>query len=483
MPFILYGSSGENFAAEADYIMSAFGLSGQPWDGTVRVPEHFRPAAPEETWPSDVSTDPVDRFMHSIGKSSVEILMARNGHRIGRVDAVFRPRYGDLPALLERLHASGSRATVFGGGTSVTGALIPGQRRFVIDTSNLRGISVSKGRCTVGAGMRGPEIEGALNRENWTLGHFPESFMHSTAGGWVSTKATGQESNQYGGIEDMVISATCVRSDGTVEGHEVPRESGPNGRWAQAIGSEGRFGVITTVTLRTHRLPRSRFYASRFFRSFEEGIGFLSSLDRFPTVARLSDTVETGISLAVAGDGALTSLARRYLRFRGLGDPSMLVVVNNEMPAKLPDGGVSLGALPARKWEEGRFQRPGLANRLWMSGVVPDTLETSADWDRLPGLYHGVREAFGNACSAEGIRGIIMAHVSHLYTSGACMYFTFLLQGPLGVGQLVGVRNSVVRAFLRHGGSLTHHHGIGRLLLPFAKHAFDHIERDGVVGW
>ncbi len=159
----------------------------------------------------------------------------------------------------------------------------------------------------------------------------------------------------------MVISATCVRSDGTVEGHEVPRESGPNGRWAQAIGSEGRFGVITTVTLRTHRLPRSRFYASRFFRSFEEGIGFLSSLDRFPTVARLSDTVETGISLAVAGDGALTSLARRYLRFRGgLGDPSMLVVVNNEMPAKLPDGGVSLGALPARSGRRGGSRGRGL---------------------------------------------------------------------------------------------------------------------------
>ncbi|WP_075057012.1 hypothetical protein [Thermogymnomonas acidicola] len=73
-----------------------------------------------------------------------------------------------------------------------------------------------------------------------------------------------------------------------------------------------------------------------------------------------------------------------------------------------------------------------------MSGVVPDTLETSADWDRLPGLYHGVREAFGNACSAEGIRGIIMAHVSHLYTSGACMYFTFLLQGPPGSGAARG---------------------------------------------
>ncbi len=117
--------------------------------------------------------------MHSIGKSSVEILMARNGHRIGRVDAVFRPRYGgDLPALLERLHASGSRATVFGGGTSVTGALIPGQRRFVIDTSNLRGgISVSKGRCTVGAGMRGPpEIEGGAEQGELDAGPLPGVF-------------------------------------------------------------------------------------------------------------------------------------------------------------------------------------------------------------------------------------------------------------------------------------------------------------------
>ena len=474
---VLYGHDVEGgFQREVEYISSRFSWNlSQSWDGQAEMNFPETPADLRKELLGFLSADEVEfsveeRFRHSIGKSSPEILMAKHDKIARIVDAVVYPNEERVHAILSELANNGYKVTIFGGGTSVSGSLLlSGTGKIVsIDTKNFRKFEPRNRFAIVGAGLTGLEAENEANSRGMTLGNFPESFIYSTVGGWVSTKATGQESNYYGGMEDLVIGVRIETSRGTLQDDLVPRESVGIQPKEMALGSDGRNGLITEVAMKTFPLPETRYYDSRIYRSFYDGILALSRMKEFPAVARLSDELETEFALNSAADSTAVRLFKRYISIRGYSKGCLLIIVNNNR-ATLPDHGYSMsaGSQPAKAWEKGRYSRPGLANMLWKAGLVPDTLETSTSWDKIWHLYSEARKAFYEFRDERGFQGEIMAHLSHLYREGACIYFTFIFKGDNELDLLQEIRDRLIRSFISNGGSITHHHGKGRFFSPY----------------
>ncbi len=472
---VLYGTGIErDFTSEMKYIEGRLGYDGTKWDGMMDPP--VIDAGPGEKLakilPNDqVAVDPATIVSHSMGKSSPEILQAKHG-TIGRtVKAVVFPERKNLDFIIEAVHDQGLMILPYGGGSSVNGSLIPLEDDVIsMDMSRFNETTLNRGYAVVGAGVRGIDLEARLWKAGQTCGNFPESFQYSTVGGWLATGATGQESNQYGGIENIALGVKLRTGKTWIIDAETPRESTGMTARSISLGMAGRTGIITDVYLKTFPIPKSRHYQSFFFHSFLEGIEALKDAGSYPTVGRLSDATETEFAMNSSDQSLPVKLFRRYLDARGMSRGSMFIVINNEgrWNSTLRNA-VSSGQFPARAWERDRYLRPGLARELWKAGYVPDTLETAATWDKLPTLYKDAVHTFAKMRDAMGFRGEIMAHLSHLYSSGSCIYFTFILATDFADEEqtLSKVRDGLIRSFLRNGGSVTHHHGIGALFTQY----------------
>lgn len=449
------------------------------WDGCVDVKDLETDNELVQKLSSVLSSDKFsfdskERLAHSVGKASLEIAELKNGDIPDVVDAVVFPDYDDLPPLLKMLRENKIKAVIFGGGSSVTGGLKFKRSGFVIsiNSSKLKKLEIRGNYASVGAGFNGAEIEDILNSRNFTIGNFPESLKHSTVGGWVATKATGQESNEYGDIESMLLSVRIQRSDGMIEDIPTPRESGGLMAKDISLGSEGNYGIITDVTVKLYRSPKKRYFKAYFFRSFAEGMQALENLGSIPSVTRLSDELETELALRNSKDSFGKRFLSKYLDLRRVKKGAMLIVMNNDkrISDKFPNG-VSVGSIPAEMWYRERFQRPYIANELWMRGVIADTLETSSTWENMSNIYLESIKAFHRSKEELKFNGEIMAHISHIYRTGACIYFTFLMKSENEVKDLIKVRSDLIGTFLKNGGSITHHHGLGKYFLDYLNDA------------
>lgn len=447
------------------------------WDGNVlaEIPEpsdemidRIKRALPNVKFSADIT----DRFWNSIGKSSYEILLLRSGILPPIVSCVLFPDDTNVASVLPALKDAKVSAVIHGGGTSVTGGLRRkrAEKRVAIDCRELDRIKICHGYVTVGSGVRGIHLEETLNSHGMTAGHFPESLKGSSVGGWIAAMSSGQESNEYGDIENIVMGLDLFRSDFGMRDPVVPRESTGLSAKSLALGGEGLTGLIGRVNIRIHPLPHRRSYGSFAFRDFKSAIDFLSSHERFPTVVRVSDERETAFLIASAGENSSKRILRRYLRLRSL-DPYnfslMIFVDNHAMKWKGHGSAISLGGSLARMWESSRFGRPEIGDEIWKLGYVPDTLETSVPWDKMQLLYVAVNETFMATIKELGLTGIIMAHISHLYAAGGALYFTIILDRNTRPEGLMKVRDNMVSAFVANGGSISHHHGIGTY---FTKH-------------
>jgi alkyldihydroxyacetonephosphate synthase len=347
----------------------------------------------------------------------------------------------------------------------------------------------------VQAGARARDFEHWLAARGLTLGHFPQSFEYVSLGGCAATRSAGQASTGYGRFERMVQGLRMVAPSGQIELPAQPASAAGPGLREVLVGSEGTLGVIDELTLRVRRAPGERIYEGVFFETFEAGMNAFRKLAQShaaPDVARLSDESETRMSLALAGSGGLKRrVGRSYLGARGYGAGCLAILGFEGDPEEVRArrsralelvrgaGGLRVGHSPGRAWLASRFSAPYLRDELLTHGVMVETLETATVWSNVEALHRRVGEAIGEALRVRGTPGLVMCHVSHLYETGASLYFTFIARQQAGeeLAQWCAAKAAASAAILDGGGTITHHHAVGRDHAPWMERE---IGSDGV---
>jgi alkyldihydroxyacetonephosphate synthase len=469
-----------------------------PLEGVELAAPRLSPAAhaalAAAAGPEALLIDTETRVRHAAGRGYADLVRLRAGDFSGAPDAVLAPQSADqIPAVLAACGDNGVAVVPFGGGTSVVGGVEPlrGEHDAVVtlDLARLDWVSevddVSL-TATLGAGLFGPRAEAELGTRGFTLGHFPQSFEYSTVGGWVATRSAGQASTGYGRIDELVEGLRLCAPAGELVVGPVPATAAGPSLLELAVGSEGAFGVITEATLRVRPAPEERIYEGWSFSSFGAGCEALRALEQrgaSPDVARLSDEEETRLSMAQAGEGRAQRLGRAYLKARGR-EGGCLAIVGYEGSSDdvsqrqkrtgsllRAAGGVTLGGRPGRAWQEGRFHGPYLRDVLMDRGVMAETLETATSWSSLADLRAAVEGALRDSLTERGTPPLVMCHVSHLYPSGASLYFTFLARQDEGaeLEQWSAAKTAASEAIVKAGGTITHHHAVGRDHLPWMR--------------
>lgn len=421
-----------------------------------------------------VRTDPGSRIRHTRGKSTPDLLRIRAGDVTDVPQAVVLPAtHDEVLAVLRACAGHGLAVVPFGGGTSVVGGLAPRRGAFIaLDLRRMNGLldldPVSR-TAVLQPGLRAPEAEALLAEHGFTLGHFPQSFEWATIGGFAAARSSGQASAGYGRFDEMVLGLTLATPEGTLETGRAPRSAaGPDLRQL-VLGSEGAFGVITSVTVRVRPLPAVRVYEGWRFGSFEEGTAALRRLAQDgprPTVLRLSDETETLIGLAQP-DAIGAGLAQGGAGCQAItgyeGTAEDTAYRRERAAAVLTEcGGTPVGTEPGERWAHGRYSAPYLRDALLDVGAFAETLETAAFWSRVPDLYTAVRTALTDTLTRAGTPPLVMCHVSHVYENGASLYFTVVsAQGEDPVAHWTPAKHAANEAVLAAGGTISHHHGVG----------------------
>ena len=421
------------------------------------------------------TVDDRGRLLRAGGKSTLDLLRRKDSGVQDAPDAVLLPRDDDEIAAILRFCEDHRIAIVpFGGGTSVVGGLDPIRGDFGAVVSldlrrlnELHSIDEVSGEAELGAGLTGPEAERLLAERGFSLGHFPQSFEFATIGGYAATRSSGQDSAGYGRFNDMVRGLRTITPAGVLELGRAPESAaGPDLRQL-LIGSEGVFGIITRVRIRVHPVPESTRYEAWSFPDFATGADALRAVVQTgtgPTVIRLSDEAETGVNLATAdsiGEEQITGGCLAITAFEGT--EAHVASRHAETRAVLEAaGGTSLGEAPARAWEHGRFGAPYLRDSLLSAGALCETLETATNWSNVPALKAAVTEALTNSLAESGTPALVLCHISHVYPTGASLYFT-VVAGQRGnpIEQWRKAKTAASDAMVRIGATITHHHAVG----------------------
>lgn len=451
------------------------------------LPVGFSQELSDIVGPENLAADDYSRASHACGKFYGELVELRGGRVPDPPQAVAYPRsQAEVERLVALCQAHGVPLIPFGGHSSVTRGLAAPQGGLSLDlTRHLnRVLEISPVDCsvTVQPGVYGPALEEALNRAGYTLGHFPQSFEFSTVGGWVATRGAGQTSTGYGKIEDLVLGLTMVTPAGTIRTRPLPAEAMGPDLDRLLMGSEGAFGVLTEVTFKIRQhMPANTRLRSYIFKDFEPAVEAMRRImqGRFgaPYLFRLSDPEETEAAFHLGGksgglsDRALTALGfqpgrRSLMMLSAEGDKAYArLVARNAGRIARGLSGLPLGPGPVRKWLAQRYSSAYLREPLMDLGLRTDTLETSVNWARLLPLWSAAR-----AYVKSQPHTACLVHLSHIYENGANLYFTFI--APMAPGgdeaaEFAEFHHGLVETIVENGGSLSHHHGIGRTLGPW----------------
>jgi alkyldihydroxyacetonephosphate synthase len=442
-----------------------------------------------------VSVDPLDRVVHARGKSLRDLVSQRRGEFSRIPDVVVRPGSEDeVAAVLGAALAADAVVIPFGGGTSISGSLEApaGELRPVVSVELARldrvlEIDETSRLARVQAGVFGPSLEEQLNARGYTFGHFPDSFSHSTLGGWIATRSSGMQSDRYGDIADLVRGLRVITPAGTLVTRPVPAMStGPSIR-EMVLGSEGRLGIITEATVHVRRIPARREILGYLFPSFADGLAAMRELTASEcsvSVTRVSDANETRFSFATRSrptlldklkSRALTEVLTRRLgfdvgqmalAFLGFEGSERHVVEQRRAAGRIVKrhGGLCIGTSPGALYDQKKFDTPYIRDFLLDRGVPADVSETAMPWSRLEPVYQAVRAAAAGAFADLGVQGHMLCHLSHSYHAGACLYFTFAFRATPGadmIAQYAVVKSAIQQAFVDNGATLSHHHAVG----------------------
>jgi alkyldihydroxyacetonephosphate synthase len=434
-----------------------------------------------------VLTDDDSRRLRTRGKSTPDLLRARSGDLADAPDAVVRPGdHDEVQAVLDVAGRHRLAVVPFGGGTSVVGGLVARREGYagvlsldLVRMNRLLAVDPTSMTATLEPGLRGPDAEALLAEHGLTLGHFPQSFEFATIGGFAATRSSGQSSAGYGRFDALVVGLRVATPHGPVElGHAPASAAGPDLRQL-FLGSEGALGVITAVTVRVRALPETTHYEGWRWPSFDAGAAAVRSLAQaqlLPTVLRLSDETETSLNLADP-DSIGGSTEGGCLMVVGYeGTPSAVDARGGAITTMLTGlGGVPVGEEPGQRWLAGRFDAPYLRDSLLDVGVLVETLETAAYWSSLRHTYDAVSGALRESL---GEPSLVLCHVSHVYETGASLYFTVAApEGDDPLGRWADAKRAAMDAIVGSGATITHHHAVGTDHQPWLE---DEIGRVGI---
>jgi alkyldihydroxyacetonephosphate synthase len=414
-----------------------------------------------------VSTRAEDRFSYSHDAWPLAAVWRRRGLHPHTPEAVVRIN-GTLQAarLLRWASEQGVPVTPWGLGSSVTGAPLPLRGGVVADCSPMSGIVRLDDEdltVTAKAGTLGGELEEALRARGLTLGHSPQSLHLSTVGGWVATRASGQFSSRYGSIEDLVIAFTVVLADGEAMTFPLsPRAAvGPDLRHL-FIGAEGTLGLVTEVTLRVWPLASHQRLGAVRFVALDDGIEVLRLITRAglrPHLVRLYDEDEARHLLRDDGFSGCVLL----LGSEGAAD---IVAAEHAACLRICDahGGAPLGAGPVEAWLDRRFDFSTVEERLHAPGGFAETIEVAHFWSGIGSLYRELKAALAPLADE------VLCHFSHVYPQGTSLYVILLGQASDDAAAeraLHALWDRAMAVCLEQGGTISHHHGIGMVRLPY----------------
>jgi len=433
-----------------------------------------------------VRTDAETRVRHARGQSLPDWLAMRSGEFEHFPDGVAFPQsQADVETLFGYARETGALLIPYGGGTSVVGHINPpASARPVLTVAmtkmnQLLDLDAESLIAEFGAGVAGPDLEAQLRARGFTLGHFPQSFEWSTLGGWVATRSSGQQSLRYGRIEQLFAGGTLVTPVGVLKIPALPASAaGPDIR-EMVLGSEGRFGIFSSVKVRIRRLPQVERFRVAFLPSWERGLETMRELSqRGPPLSmlRLSNARETVTQLALAGHPERVGLLERYLAWRGAGDGKCMMTYGlTGSRAELrfarraarriiaARGGVDTGSLLGTKWQQGRFRSAYLRESLWRLGYAVDTLETALNWERVPEAAEQIESALRDGLDGEPVHAF--THLSHVYRQGSSIYTTYLFRVGRDYAETrerwARLKGRASEIIVRAGGTISHQHGVG----------------------
>lgn len=435
-----------------------------------------------------LTADPETRLRHSRGQSLSDWLELRYGSVNTFPDAVAFPETTDqvehLLALAKRENAV---VIPYGGGTSVVGHLTPpaGDRPVLtISLSRLNrllDLNQADHLATFQAGVAGPDLEATLRNFGYVLGHYPQSFEFSTLGGWVVTRSSGQQSLGYGRIEDLFAGGTLLSPAGKLVMPNHPASSaGPDLRQI-VMGSEGKAGILSEVTVRVTPQPAHEKFAAILFPSWQQAVETAQALARSElclSMMRVSDARETVVQLGLAGTNPALKLLpawpERCLMLLAFTANSRLTVERDRLRgwhAARQRGGLPLPGPFGEKWRDKRFRGAYLRNTLWDLGYAVDTLETCLLWSRLDQGKSLIENALFEGLNGEGH---VFSHLSHFYPSGCSLYTTYLF--PLSDTEHAvrekwrRCKSRASEAIVRAQGTISHQHGVGLDHKPYLQY-------------
>lgn len=391
----------------------------------------------------------------------------------------------------------------YGGGTNVTNALRPPKEesRMVVsvDTrrmNQIQSIDEENLMVVVQAGITGKALEEKLNKAGFTVGHEPDSYEFSTVGGWISTNAAGMKKHKYGNIEDIVQNLTMVSPQGIIN-QKKPLTRSSFGIKAQNIlfGSEGNLGIITSATLKIHRLPEHSAYESIIFPDWETGVQFMYDLfhsNMVPASARLADNLQIRLGNALKenkeGVGRVVDDFKKYVlfNFKGLDPEKFTAAVfkiegsssevknqrENLMLLSKKHGGILAGESTGKSGYLATMVIAYIRELIFTQNVLGETMETAVPWSKINQVKKEAFKLINELHKENNLPGkpFFTSRISKIYHTGVCMYNTIAMsfegvENPEDV--FTKIEYKMRENFIKNGGSISHHHGVGKLRKDF----------------
>lgn len=447
-----------------------------------------------------VLTDDKARVVHAFGKGVRDLMRVRRGD-LGRIpDVVVYPgSEADVQGIVDTVVEANGVLIPFGGGSNIVAALeaMPGEQRVVVSVNMGRmnkvlEIDETSGLARIQAGVFGPDMEEQLQAKGWTMGHHPDSFVWSTLGGWIATRSSGMQSDKYGDIADITRGLRMVMPGQVLELRPLPStSSGPSVR-EMVIGSEGRLGIITEAWMNVHRIPEVREIQAYFFPDYYAGLKACEEIihsDASPMMARVSDAIETQYIMANGKESKskvskiankavqkymehkqwdLEQIAMSFIGFEG---SAADVRYQKGLVSKIvkKHGGFGVGSGPGALYDQKKYDTPYLRDFMLDRGLVADVSETTTPWKYAESLHRRTTKLFNEAMEKIGKRGVVFCHLSHSYHSGACQYFTFVVNDDSETAEASYdvAKRAIQQSFVDHHATVSHHHGVGEEHAPW----------------